>query len=422
MARLLSHARIPLYRNAYALTLSAAATSGLGMVYWVLAARYYATEVVGLNSALVSSMLFFSEVSRLNLGNALIRFVPAAGRATGRLVGVVYVISVTLATLCGLAVLLAPFIRAAALRVLGTPASFLVWFVLALLVWCVYALQENVLTALGQSLWVLGMNSIFAAAKIGLLVVFAGVSPRFGIFASWNIPAFALLIPVGWLIFRRFIPRHVATTTDRAAPIVPTQIASYVAGDYLGHVFFLASSSLLPLLVLQQAGASATAYFYQPWVIASSLQLVLFNMATSLTVEAAREPTKLRLYARQMLRQMARLLAPVVLVVLLGAPFILRIFGEDYAAEGATLLRLLVLSALPYMVITLYFSMARVRRQVAGIVLVQGVLGALTLGLSYILLRRYGITGVGIAWLSTCTGVAVVLLLARVRLWSPERP
>ena len=37
--RLLAHVRLPIYRNAYALVLSSATTSGLGVVYWTLAAR-----------------------------------------------------------------------------------------------------------------------------------------------------------------------------------------------------------------------------------------------------------------------------------------------------------------------------------------------------------------------------------------------
>lgn len=422
LARFFAHARTPLYRNAYALILSAGATSGLGMVYWVLAARHYPAEVVGVNSAIVSAMLFLAEISRLNLGSALLRFVPRAGHATGRFIGAVYLVSVAVAAAGCLVAMLVPAVRAAALRLLEVPPTFFLWFLLALLAWCIYTLQENVLTALGQAVWVPVENALFAVGKIGLLLILAGSFPRFGIFASWMLPAVALLVPVNVAIFGRFVPRHVREAAGRAEAIAPAQIASYVAGDYLGHVFFLASTSLLPVLVVQQAGTSANAYFYQPWLIASSLQLITYNMATSLTVEAARDPAKLPVYARQMLLHVARLLVPPVALIVLGAPVILLAFGESYAAEGTTLLRLLALSALPYLVITIYFSIARVRRQIAGIVVVQGVLCVLTLGLSYALLRLYGITGVGIAWLASCAAVAAALLLARLEPRVPRPP
>ena len=43
-ARLITHLRTPLYRNGYALVLSSATTSVLGVAYWILAARTYTPD------------------------------------------------------------------------------------------------------------------------------------------------------------------------------------------------------------------------------------------------------------------------------------------------------------------------------------------------------------------------------------------
>src|SRR5437016_588970 len=48
---LVAHLRLPLFRNGYALLFGSAATSGLGLLYWVFAARFYPAELVGINSA-----------------------------------------------------------------------------------------------------------------------------------------------------------------------------------------------------------------------------------------------------------------------------------------------------------------------------------------------------------------------------------
>src|ERR687886_313238 len=82
--RLVSHVRTPLYRNGYALMLSDGTTSALGFLYWVLAARCYAAETVGLNAAAISTLLLLSGIAQLNLSTALIRFVPIAGPMTPR--------------------------------------------------------------------------------------------------------------------------------------------------------------------------------------------------------------------------------------------------------------------------------------------------------------------------------------------------
>ena len=65
--RVASHLRLPLFRNGYALIIGSAATSGLGLVYWVLAARFYSAEMVGLSSAALSAMLLLSGISQTGL-------------------------------------------------------------------------------------------------------------------------------------------------------------------------------------------------------------------------------------------------------------------------------------------------------------------------------------------------------------------
>ena len=90
IVRFRASVRMPLYRNAYALLLSDASTSALGIVFWFLAAHHYTTEQVGLASAAISAMVLVSGVAQLNLASAMMRFIPQAGRAALRLVGVAY--------------------------------------------------------------------------------------------------------------------------------------------------------------------------------------------------------------------------------------------------------------------------------------------------------------------------------------------
>ena len=97
MSRLLAHLRTPLYRNAYAWLFSTGLSSALGIMYWVLAARFYTPEVVGFSAALVSSMIFIAGVSQLNLMSALVRFIPTAGNNTTRLTLGAYGVSALLA-------------------------------------------------------------------------------------------------------------------------------------------------------------------------------------------------------------------------------------------------------------------------------------------------------------------------------------
>ena len=415
VARLIAHVRVPLYRNGYSLILSTAITSGLGMAYWTLAARNYTTETIGLNAAVMSAMIFLANVSQLNLTNALNRFIPGAGRATGRLVVYAYLISLVMALAASLIFILGVDAWAPALSFLGSSPFFILWFTLATMAWCIFVLQDSALVGLRQATWVPIENMIFALAKIALLIGFAKALPQHGVFASWTIPVVVMLLPVNLLIFRRLIPRHVQATEDQEIPIVPAQIAKYVAGDYLASLIWMAISNLLPLIVLERAGATANAHYYLSWTVAYALYLVSRNMGMSLIAEAAADQAKLDTYSYRMFVQTARLLVPMVAIMVFGAPYILHVFGNSYATEGTALFRLLCLSALPNIVTSLYISVARVQRRMIAIALVLASLSALVLTLSYILLEVYGITGIGVAWLLSQTIIAVVLVLTQLR-------
>lgn len=419
--RLMSHLRTPLFGNGYALILSSAATSVLGVIYWILAARTYSPDVVGLNSAVISAMMFLAGVAQLNLTSALLRFIPGAGRLTWRLVVYAYLTSIGVAGLVSLIFLLWLNTWAPALGSLTTNPFFNPWFIGATMAWCVFVLQDSVLTGLRQTLWVPLENTIFSIVKIVLLLIFAQSLARYGLFASWTLALTVALLPTNFLIFRRLIPKHAQATAGQVAPLAPAQMVKYVAADYIGALFWLISTTLLPVIVTQQAGATANAYFYLAWTMAYSLYLVSPNMGSSLIVEAATDQARLGPDSYRVFVHTARLLVPVVAIVIVGAPDLLRIFGSDYAVAGTTLLRLLALSAIPNIINALYISVARVQRRLSALVTVLAGLCLLVLTLSYMLLPIYGITGVGLAWLVGQTIVAGVLWLTQLRpLWSSQ--
>lgn len=415
MVQLISHVQTPLYRNAYALILSNGLTSGLGLVYWVLAARLYPAEVLGLNATAISAMVFLSGLGLFKLNMAMMRFIPQAGQATGRLIGYAYLSSTVATAVIGLMFVHGLAFLAPTLGFLSANPLFTLWFISGTILWSIFALQDGVLTGLREAMWIPIENATYGLAKLALLIFFSHSFPQYGILASWTIPTILWLLPVNVLIFRRLVPIHVRASKDRAVPLVSGQIIKYAGGNYIGSLFFLASIRLMPVIVASQAGNSANAYFYLPWTIAISLQMISTAMVNSLTVEGARDQTKLNTYASRLFVNVTLFVLPIVVGVLLGAPHILRLSGGSYAAEGTTLLRLLSIAVLPNIVSTLYMGVARVHGNMRGIVLVQAFYCVLVLSLSFALLRLYGITGVGIAVLASETAVAVILLLTELR-------
>jgi O-antigen/teichoic acid export membrane protein len=418
----ISHLRKPLYRNGYALMLNAVTTSFLGILYWVIAARFYTTEAVGINSTTISTMTFLSTAARLYLDGALIRFLPRSGEKATRLIKYSYLIGGVASVILGAVFLLGLNLWAPALGFLRGSASISLSFLVATVASCIFTEQDGAMIGLRQAHWVPVENILFAAAKIVMLVVLAKLLPQYGIYASWVLPLIISLLPVNLLIFLKLLPKHNRENVEPEAGIGPKEIFHYAGGLYAGYIFSAASLRLLPLIVLQVVGSHAAAYFTLPWMIVTSLQLVIPSMYGSLTVEASRDQSKLVKYSRQAFSQTARILVPLVLFLFAVGPYLLRLFGKNYALEANTLLRLLCLAILPQIMTGLYFGIARIHRSVGGVVKVHASLFVMNITLSYVLMEKFGITGVGIAWLTSQLVIALILYFTQLRpiLWSKK--
>ena len=105
-SQLIEHLSMPLFRNGYALVSSAALTSGFGVLYWVIAARQYSQEVVGINSALITMMIFIASIAQLDMAYAINRFLPKAGTKTVQFILYTYGLTTILALIVSTAFLL----------------------------------------------------------------------------------------------------------------------------------------------------------------------------------------------------------------------------------------------------------------------------------------------------------------------------
>ena len=416
---IITHLRKPLYRNGYALVINSVVTSLLGVLYWIIAARFYPTEAVGINSATISTMTFLSTAAQLYLDGVLIRFLPRAGTKSKRLIQYSYLVGGIASAIVGAIFLLGLNLWAPSLGFLRSSTTIAVSFLIATVASCIFVEQDGAFIGLRQAHWVPVENILFAAAKVVLLIVLAKSFPEYGIFVSWVIPLIISLIPVNLLIFLKLLPKHIRENHALETGFSVKQIVEYGGGLYAGYIFSAAYLRLLPLIVLQVIGSHAAAYFTLPWMIVTSLQLVIPSMMGSLTVEASRDQSKLVKYSRQAFKQTAWLVVPMALFLFVTAPYLLRLFGKEYATEADTLLRLLSLAILPQIITGLYFGIARIHRAVGGVVKVQAALFVMNIALSYLLLEEFGITGVGIAWLVSQLSIAVILYFTQLRpiLW-----
>jgi O-antigen/teichoic acid export membrane protein len=383
--------------------------------------------VIGRDGILISTMLTVAAVGQLNMGNAILRFLPGAGRDGARTMLRVYGVAMAGALIVASGfVLIAPLV-AEDLRFLGGDWKLPVAYVVAVMLWSVFTLQDAGLTALRRAPWVALENATFGLLKIAALPLLLGASAlaSHGVFAAWVIPV-ALTIPaVNYLLFKSLRTAHRPQALESAPAGLRTRgTVAFLTQDYLGVLVHQAATTVLPLIVIAAVGSAESAYFYVPFTMAMTLDLLCLNVASAVLAEGARGERRIQDLTRMAARRFLGLFVPGAVVAALAAPLLMAPFGDDYAREGAPALRLLVLASGCRAVIFLFFAVARVQRRGRPILAVQAALFLLSTGLALALAGPFGAEGVAFAWLATNGILAsfASLFLLRVDRQGDRRP
>ena len=168
---------------------------------------------------------------------------------------------------------------------------------------------------------------------------------------------------------------------------------------------------VLPLLITVIASPKLTAYYYMPMMIASLLYVIPQGVNQALFSEGSHDEADLKKHAISSIKLIFSLLIPASIALIVLGSLILRIFGSQYETEGYTFLIFLVISGSFVSLNYVFESVFKVRKAFRTIVSIAVMQDIVILGLSVALLK-YGLIGVGIAWLSgqalvTITNVAI---------------
>jgi O-antigen/teichoic acid export membrane protein len=398
-------------------------TAGLGVCFWIFAARSLRSEVVGRDSALIASMVTLSTVCQLNMGNALVRFLPRTGDRTRRVVLGAYAASLGVALLLGAAfVLVMPHISSR-FGFLASDHALAVSYVLAVMLWPIFALQDAVLTALRSAPWVPLENGAFGVLKIAGLAILVTAGTRHAIFFAWVVPMAILLVPVNLVIFRRAIPRHLAGGGPRSVieQFTRRRLLRFLGQDYFATIVGMGGALALPLLVVALLGGHKNAFFYMPYTIIGAFELLFASIATSLIVEGAFDENRLAILARRAAWRVAAVAVPGAVLLIAAAPLILLPFGSDYAREGAPVLRVLACATAFRAVTILWVAVQRVRGRSTRILGVRSGHTGILIGLTVVLAHPLGLVGVAVAWVAASVTLGVAVAPGLVRLLRAPR-
>lgn len=381
----------------YSLVTSTVLTAVLGVAYWALAARLYPPEVVGRDAALISFIMAMATFCQLNFNNSVLRLLPQVRTGLRRLVLNVYGAVVVLAVLSGALVVTLATKMSGRLQEALDERLLPTAVVVALVFWCIFTLQDDVATALARAWWVPVENLAYSIAKLVLLLALTNTALRsHGVVAAWFLPCFIVVPVVNFLLYRAARDR---ATGPIGLDLRNPRLRRYLYSDLVGSTALQLSAASLPLIVVALIGVTQNAYFYVAYMMVTTFDLVLHVLVASVTTEASRTPARVNELVRSTVLRVSLLLVPAMVAMLVLAPFLLRIYGPEYADEGTDVLRVLVLASLPRTVQFGFSAAARLRGDGNRLLVVQLANAVLLVTFISSLGAQYGLTGVGVGWL-----------------------
>ncbi|TYB60592.1 glycosyltransferase [Nonomuraea sp. PA05] len=397
--RVRSFFRDVLVRGTFLLLLNTVLLAAGGFAFFTLAARNYPVAAVGWLTAVTASVNLLSTVASLGLPTTLLRHLVKAGdprrlaaiavAAVGALGGVLALVSL---------LVLAPLLPGGPelIRQPGTMALITAM----VMVTAVGGTLDAGLVAVRGTAALLAKNVAGTVLKVGALLPLVPLGFTGLILAYGGGTLLACLLG-GAALWPRL--RRVAV---RARPgELLRRYLPFSAAGYLATALGILPSTVVPLEVLAVQGPQAAAYFAIAFQVAAFLSFIPSTSAQVLFAEAQR--ISLRRYLRKAVAGIYGLLVPAVAVILVGAPYILRVFGEGYSAQAAQALRVLALASLVgagnYLVDTILIS----RDRTGAYVFMNGANAALVLGLVAALLP-YGLTAAAVGW-TLAQGLSLLL-------------
>lgn len=380
-----------LYRGSLILLINTAATSVIGFVFWSLAARRYPAPALGVFSSVTSGAGLLAAIAALGLPNVITRHIANEQNSRELVVMAAAAITTVGAALCVATVLvLGPHVPPS-LHLRETGGTVLLVTVLVVFTAASGTIDAG-LVAVRSSHAVLIKN--VAGSIVRVLAMLLLVS-----FRSWGLlMAFALGLVCTTVIGSVSLGRRTRGTrvSFRSFRLLRRYL-SLTSGNYLATIFGMLPLGVVPILVLVILGATAAGRFAVAFLIAGFLNIIPATVAQVLFAEASRGGGALREQLRKAIRGIYTLLLPPLIIVVVAAPLLLRIFGLAYAAAATGCLRVLALAALltggTYLVDSLLIAQDRV----AAYVFMNGANAALVLGLVGAFLHR-GLTAGAVGW------------------------
>jgi len=162
-------------------------------------------------------------------------------------------------------------------------------------------------------------------------------------------------------------------------------------------------------MIVNTIGAEEGAYFYIAYSVAAILFMIPNAASTSLFVEGAHNlPIKQNVL--KSIKFVFILLIPALILILCFGDYFLLLFNTEYSEEAFEMLQLLAASSIFSSVTSIYISIKKIQKNVSIINYLNFALSLMVIIFGYMALLKYGLVGLGYAWLGANIVICTVVL------------
>lgn len=419
-----------LLSNAGSMMGSVVLTSALGFPYWWIAARTFSAGAVGFAAATISATSLLATCGTLGMGTFLTGELPRQSRDRGPVITTALAAAACAGLVLGLLFALVMPGPLGLHAMDGRPGA-VVLFAAGVALTSLTMVADQALIGLLRGGLQLRRNAIFAIAKLAALAAVGFSALSKGGLAIYTTTVVGMAISIVWLILAaRREGAHLLRCRPRLGLLWRWRLVA--TEHHVLNLALLAPARALPVIAAGVIGVTASAYYYTASLIMGVLAYGGVALTYALYAVAARDPGRLAHTLRFTIRLAFAILLLANLMLFFGAGVILRVFGPQYAAHGATVLRILGVDALLTIVKDHYVAIARIRGTLGRATVVAGAGAVLEILFGAIGGALEGVTGlalgalVGLACQIAVMSPIVIRELRGDRLHqpavSPERP
>ncbi len=393
--------------NSLALIASKVASMGLGFLFWILAARLFAPNDVGLASGVVSAVMLCTQFALMGAGAAVIALFPEHASSPRRLLDTGVNFVVISAGLFGFG-----FVALAAgafpkLGVVGSSVSYTLLFASMSVFGTLAILLDQVSTTLrrGDEAFGRGMlNGVLSLVCLGLLALVTHAANSMAIFGCW-VAGGAAACGLGALQLWRGAARYRwRPELDR---VLAWRLITTGLPNHLLSLMDRAPGLILPVIVTEVLSPTMNAFWYAVWMMAWVVFVIPVQVGMTMFSEATHRPEAIDKLVRHGLRVGLGIGVAAAVGMAALASFALSLMGRRYAAGGTDALRILVWGVVPAAIIQVYYARARASRRLWEAIGAATVSGIVSVVAATIAGAHWGLTAMAVAWVITQSVAAV---------------